>query len=220
MKIAILFSGRIFKFGNHYNNIMENIVQDHDADIFLSHSPELDEDLDAFCDLYNPVALINDPIPEYDFTMYPLHIYSNTNRRNCFSMYYNRLRVFNLLDDHIKKTGIQYDCILSYRLDLFSYNKIDYNIQPNTLYIPQGSDWCNGINDQVAYGNYEPMKAYMSVFNNIYNILNSGCPFHPELINSENILLNNISIERVPFNYDIIRGNNSKIICTMECLLP
>ena len=46
MNIAIIFSGRIYKFANHYNNIMDNIVQDNNVDFFLSHSPELDEDLD------------------------------------------------------------------------------------------------------------------------------------------------------------------------------
>ena len=209
MKIAILFSGRIFRFGNHYNNIMENIVQGHDADFFLSHSPELNEDLESFYELYKPVALCNDPIPEFDFTQYPVFPEFTTNRRNITSMLYNRLRLFNLLDTHIKTNNIEYEYIVSYRLDLLSYNKLDYKIEPNILYIPEGSDHCGGINDQVAYGAYEPMKKYMNTFNNIYNILNSGCPFHPELINKENLLLYTINIQRVPFHYEIIRGGHS-----------
>jgi hypothetical protein len=212
MKIAILFSGRIFRFGNHYNNIMENIVQGHDADFFLSHSPELDEDLESFCEMYKPVATSNDPIPEFDFTQYPVFPEFTTNRRNIISMLYNRVRVFNLLETHMKINNIEYDFIVSYRLDLFSYNKLDYKIEPNILYIPEGSDHCGGINDQVAYGTYEPMKIYMHTFNNIYNILDSGCPIHPELINKENLLLHNINIQRVPFDYEIIRGGHSTYI--------
>ena len=209
MKIAILFSGRIFRFGNHYNNIMENIVQEHDVDFFLSHSPELNEDLESFYELYKPVALCNDPIPEFDFIQYPNYPEFPKNMRNITCMLYNRRRVFNLLETHMKTNNLHYDCILSYRLDLFSYNKLDYKIEPNILYIPDGFDWHGGINDQVAYVTYEPMKIYMNIFNNIYNILNNGCPFHPELINKENLLLYNINIQRVPFHYEIIRGGHS-----------
>lgn len=210
MKIAILFSGRIFKFGNHYNNIMENIVQGHDADFFLSHSPELDEDLDSFCEVYKPVAISNDPIPEFDFTNYSIYPDSNTNRRNVICMLYNRRRVFNLLDEHIKKTGIQYDCIVSYRFDLFSYSKLDYKIEPNILYIPEGSDYCGGINDQVAHGMYEPMKIYMNTFNHIDTILLTTGIVHPESINKDNLLLHDVVIQRTPFDYEIIRGGHSQ----------
>jgi hypothetical protein len=208
MKIAILFSGRIFKFGNHYNNIIENIVQGHDADFFLSHSPELDEDLESFCEIYQPIATSNDPIPEYNFEKYPPYD-ENTRRRNVTCMQYNRRRVFNLLDEHIKKTGLQYDCIVSYRLDLFSYNKIDYNIQSNILYIPEGSDYNGGINDQVAYGTYEEMKVYMNLINHIDTILFNIGVFHAELINKENLLLHKVPIQRVLFDYEIIRGGHS-----------
>lgn len=211
MKIAILFSGRIFRFGNHYNNIMENIVQGHDADFFLSHSPELDEDLDAFCEIYNPVAVCNDPIPDFDFTQYPTFPEICMNRRNYICMLYNRKRVFNLLEEYIKKTGIYYDYIISYRLDLFAYNKIDYNIQSNILYIPEGSDHL-GINDQVAYGTYESMKVYMNAFDNIDNIMKNNKWFIAELINKTNLLLHDICIERTTFDYEIIRGSHSTYI--------
>lgn len=209
MKIAVLFSGRIFKFGNHYNNIMENIVQGHDADFFLSHSPELDEDLESFCEIYQPIATSNDPIPEFDFTKYPNYPGSVTHRRNVICMFYNRRRVFNLLDTHIKTNNIEYDCIVSYRLDLFSYNKIDYNIQSNILYIPEGSDHYGGINDQVAYGTYEPMKKYMNPINHIDDILLNIGIFHAELINKENLLLHKVAIQRTLFDYEIIRGGHS-----------
>ena len=102
---------------------------------------------------------------------------------------------------------------MSYRLDLLSYNKLDYKIEPNILYIPEGSDHCGGINDQVAYGTYEPMKIYMNIFNNIDNILHNIGVFNPELINKENILLHSLSIQRPLFDYEIIRGSHSRVIC-------
>ena len=189
---------------------MENIVQDHEADFFLSHSHELDEDLDTFCEIYNPVAVCNDPIPEFEFTKNAKIVPNgNINITNCSCMLYNRKRVFNLLDQHIKHTDIQYDCIISYRLDLMSYGKLDYKIGSNILYIPKESDWGGGINDQVAYGTYEPMKVYMNTFNNLYSIVKNAWPPYPELINKAHLELEGIKIERVKFDYEIIRGGHS-----------
>ena len=62
MKIAILFSGRINRYQEHYENILTNIVQNNDADFFLSHSPECEEDIEKFCTIYRPKTVNNDPI--------------------------------------------------------------------------------------------------------------------------------------------------------------
>ena len=198
MKIAILFSGRIYKFGNHYNNIMENVVQDHEADFYLSHSPEIKEedDLELFKEIYNPIAVCNDPIPAFDFEEYPIIEASNTKKRNVVSMFYNRMRVFELM----KNSGKIYDSIVSYRLDLFSYNKIDYTINSESIYIPEGQDHFNGINDQIAYGLYEPMSIYMNAFSSMKRYLDEKkCLFHPEIINKCHLISNNVPIVRTGY---------------------
>jgi hypothetical protein len=208
MKIAVLFSGRIYKFGSHYNNIMENVVQDHEADFYLSHSPELNEEaeLELFKEMYNPVAVCNDPIPDFDFNQYPVIDELYTKRRNVVCMHYNRKRVFELM----KKSGKIYDCIVSYRLDLFSQSKIDYTNLGKSIYIPEGQDFNGGINDQVAYGTYEPMSIYMNLFDSMKQYLDEKKTiFFPELLNQCHLFENNISIIRVPYNYKIIRGGHS-----------
>jgi len=211
MKIAILFSGRIYKFGSHYNNIMENVVQDHEADFYLSHSPEIKEeaDLELFKEIYNPIALSNDPIPEFDFEQYDIIEEFYTKRRNVVSMFYNRMRVFELM----KNSGKIYDCLVSYRLDLFSYNKIDYTIDSNSIYIPEGCDHYNGINDQVAYGSYESMSIYMNVFSFMKGYLDEKkCKFHPEQINKCHLISNSVPIVRTGYIYNIVRGGDSLYI--------
>jgi len=208
MRIAVLFSGRVYKFGAHYNNIMENVVQDHDADFYLSHSPEEDNecDLELFKEIYNPVAIINDPIPEFDFNEYPIIDELYTKRRNVVSMFYNRKRVFKLM----KASGKKYDCIVSYRLDLFSYSKIDYTNLGKSIYIPEGQDHFGGINDQVAYGAYEPMNIYMNLFDSMKQYLDEKKTiFFPELLNKCHLFENKISIIRKLYNYKIIRGGHS-----------
>ena len=215
MKIAILFSGRVYKFGSHYNNIIENVVQDHDADFYLSHSPEEDNkgDLELFKEMYNPVAICNDPIPdkepEFDFEEYPIPENFLTIKRNVVSMFYNRKRVFEL----IKTSGKQYDCIVSYRLDLFSSSKIDYtNLDRESIYIPEGQDNNGGINDQIAYGTYKPMSIYMNLFDSMKIHLDNKCNFHPENINKFHLLRHDVSVVRVPYKYEIVRGpQNAKV---------
>ena len=61
MKIAFLFYGRIKKFDKFY---MKNIVplKEHTIDCFLSHSPDLNEDLTGFISLYKPISYTNDEI--------------------------------------------------------------------------------------------------------------------------------------------------------------
>jgi hypothetical protein len=206
MKIAILFSGRVYKFGSHYNNIMEHVVQDHEADFYLSHSPELNEEteLELFKEIYNPVAVCNDPIPEFDFNEYPVIDELYTKRRNVVSMHYNRKRVFELM----KASEKEYNCIVSYRLDLFSHSKIDYtNLDQSSIYVPDCQDHFGGINDQVAYGTYEPMSIYMNLFDSMKQYLDEKKSiFFPELLNKCHLFENNISVIRVPYNYKIVRG--------------
>ena len=215
MKIAVLFSGRIYKFCSHYNNIMENVVQDHDADFYLSHSPELNEEteLELFKELYKPVAVCNDPIPDkgtdFDFEEYPIVSEVNTSRRKVVCMHYNRKRVFDLM----KASGKVYDCIVSYRLDLFSQSKIDYSNLGNAIHIPDCQDHLGGINDQVAHGTYEPMSIYMNVFPFIKKYLDSKTSIlHPERLNMCHLLSNNVPIIRTNFDYHIVRGpQNPKV---------
>jgi hypothetical protein len=49
-------------------------------------------------------------------------------------------------------------------LDLVKENK-------TAVFIPEGFDHCGGINDQIAYGAYEPMRVYLNTLDSIINIL-------------------------------------------------
>lgn len=190
---------------------MENVVQDHDADFYLSHSPEEDNegDIELFKEIYNPVAVCNDPIPdkgpEFDLDQYPVYS-SRIKRRHIVSMHYNRKRVFELM----KASGKEYDCIVSYRLDLFSRSKIDYTkLDRESIYIPEGQDHYGGINDQVAYGIYKPMSIYMSLFDSIKQYLeNNICTLHSELLNRCHLFENKVPIIRTQFKYEIVRSHS------------
>jgi hypothetical protein len=187
MKIAMVFSGRIKKYSQHLDNILNNIVQDNEVDFFLSHSPELIEDLDEFSRFYKPKIIINDPIKYKDYSKFITH--DETSHHNVSSMLINRLRVQKAVFEYSNKNNINYDLVISYRFDLFCYNKLDLNyflkeIQQNNnnhyLFIPSGDDY-GGINDRLAIGSMYSISKYLQLYEKLDEIMESGnCIFHPE----------------------------------------
>jgi hypothetical protein len=209
MKIAILFYGRLNKFREHKDNILNAVGNDNDIDIFLSCSNEPDNIVAEFIDLYKPVDVLNQSII-LPITL--LQAIENKNRKNgiinnIILHFMNKSNVFKLLLNYINKTGIKYDIVISLRLDLLLDDKFNFSNfinNNNFIYIPEGNDWEGGINDQIAYGNIEAMKKYMFIFNNmIYLLNNKNNVIHPERLTRENIYHNNLNMIRFNLKYTI-----------------
>lgn len=202
MKIAILFSGRINYYKDVYNNIIDKIVNNYQIDFYLSTSPDISnqDDINGFIDLYNPIKVINEPINhDFDYNKYE-KLSCWVRPQNICDMWYNRMRVFNVIED-------KYDIILSYRLDLNAFNCINYDIN-DFINIPLCDDYSGGVNDQIAYGNYNEMKKYMNLYSYIPEILNN-CKMHPETILKYYINNYNLNIKRCEkFIYYIINNEN------------
>jgi hypothetical protein len=226
MKIAILFSGRIDKYDQHYANIMERIVQDHDADFFLSHSPELSEDLEDFARIYRPKAINNNPIHFTDFTGYKCHP-DTSKPHNVLSMWVNRQRVFQEMRNYMINTNTWYDVVIHARIDAWYDESLNYSIFSSSclgdrdIYVPQGSDW-GGINDQFAVGSYYSMESYMNLFDDVHNVLdhvtipdleiheNRNMPrayyYGPEPCLKKHLELQGVLVHRFSFRYRLING--------------
>ena len=205
MRIAVLVYGRLDKCAEHYDNILESIGKENAIDFFLSsdNSPELR--LHEFINLYKPVSYNNLPIQyNHNFQKYPGKI-DNTNIDNTIRHFINKYRVFSLLEDHIDKQNVQYDVVLSLRVDLIVHNSFNFNnLENNTIYIPDCCDFRGGINDQVAYGKIDVMKKYNSVFLNIVYLLKDNISIpHPESLTYANINLYKLQIKRVDLKYII-----------------
>jgi hypothetical protein len=207
MRIAVLVFGRLAKCVEHYNNILESLGEDNIIDFFASSDNSPQSQLNEFIELYKPILYNNEPI-QYTCN---LGIYPNkpetTNIHNVTCHFINKGRVFSLLEEHIKKENIQYDVVVSLRLDAIYYNKFDYgHLADNTIYIPSGNDWLGGINDQVAYGVIEVMKKYNSIFSNTINLLEQGLSIpHPESLTRANPLYYNVNIQRVNLSHQVLR---------------
>ena len=172
LRLAILMAGRILNYKDAYPNIMENIVQGNTVDFFLSHSPELDEDLEDFHRIFQPKILNNDP---HDIKVVN-PAFQHQHRHNVIKMFYNRQRIFNDFKKYMADNNVTYDIIISYRADTIVFEKLDYSlfkdIGTNTIYIPTDFDWSRiGTCDQMAFGNLPVMEKYMSIYNDINRYL-------------------------------------------------
>lgn len=225
-RIAILFSGRIEKYDQHYTNIMERIVQDHDADFFLSHSPELSEDLEDFGRIYRPKAINNDPIHFPDVSEYKCHP-DTSKPHNVLSMWVNRRRVFQEMRNYMINTNTWYDLVIHARIDAWYDESLNYHnlslndVGDRDIYIPQGNDW-GGMNDQFAVGSYYSMESYMTLFDDVNNVLdhvtipdldiheNRNMPrayyYGPEPGLKKHLELQGVLVHRFPFRYRLING--------------
>lgn len=206
-KIAIFFSGRI----NRTQQTIETLL-------FMKKKFKIE----FFCS-------INDSRVDYDFINlfdikksnynFEKHVFPEnlkiknkrpeTNINNTMSMFYNWMKNFQLIENFQKKQNMLFDIIINYRSDILSSEFINFdkieNINFNTIYIPQGNDW-GGVNDQMAFGNFDSMKKYCEIYKNIqkYND-NDNVIFHPETLLKHHLKCSNVNIIRFYFKYVLVK---------------
>lgn len=203
MRICVLVYGRLNKCAEHYNNILDSIGKENDIDFFCSSDNSSEELLQDFIRIYNPISYTNDKI---DYTL-DLSKYQKTPETNVDFMirhFINKNRVFGLLEKYIEKNkNIAYDIVISLRVDLIFLNKFNflyYIKDNNSIFIPYINNY-RGVNDQLAFGDYNTMKKYMNIINNcVYLIENYSILVNPEIITQTNIEFYNLQI----MNFDII----------------
>lgn len=106
-------------------------------------------------------------------------------------------------------TPLGYDVYVKSRCDITLSDKVAferYYYDDGTVYIPEGNDFAPGaVNDQFAFGNYESMKKYFSVYLNHERLFDSGVQFHPETYLAENMRRLGVNIVRIPITNTIVR---------------
>lgn len=211
MKIAILFSGRINRYQEHYENILSTLVQDNEADFFLSHSPECDEDLAHFSSIYHPKTVNNEPISYGDLSAY--HCHPQSNSHNVMCMWINRQRVFQDMRDYMIKHNVWYDLVICTRLDTWCYEPLNVSkyidLSDSEIYVPEGSDW-GGLNDQMAIGNFHAMEKYMMLYPYMPSILETLMStigyYGPEPILKTHVDIQELVVHRFSLSYRLING--------------
>ena len=147
-KLSVVFSGRTDKALEHHN-IFHGVFGD--ADYYISCCPKTATDIEAITELYKPKGICTDPIP-YE--------------TNVECMFFNRKRAFDMIQDSER-------VVISCRFDLYIHEMFSIHefLEDNTIYIPYGEDH-GGVNDRLAFGNYESMKVYCNA------VVNQE--YHPE----------------------------------------
>ena len=206
MKIAVIFSGRIKSYEQQLEYLM-NLQNKFNLDFYCSINQEN-------IDLYHQNFLNLFKVKEYNFEKSEYNEEWNkynskycVNKKNTVSRFYNDYKCFKLIEQYQYENNFKYDIILKFRADIVSTNEFNFieNIEKNTIYIPNEYDHC-GLNDQIAYGNFDTMKIYCDIYNQIENLCKEGVDFHPESLVLNQILKNNIRIIR--FNYYYHLNNN------------
>jgi hypothetical protein len=202
MHIAVLIYGRLNNCIEHYNNIRESLGKHNDIHFFLSSDQSPESLLNGFISLYQPKLYNNQAIHyECNLSIYPGKR-EETNIHNMICHFMNKNRVFLLLEEYIQKENIQYDCVVSLRVDcIFQTNFIFNDIRNNTIYIPNGFDYVDrGINDQIAYGKLDVMRKYNSI--HAADLLDKKLSIpHPESLTYANIHFHRLQVSRVHLEY-------------------
>ena len=125
--------------------------------------------------------------------------------RNVLNMWHNRYLAFATAPEGYDVYVImRYDITIS---DLINFE--DYEYDDFILYIPSDNDHGQGVNDQMAFGNREAVKKYVSIHTNHLHLFNTidhnwYSYFHPETYTTRNLVNQNVNIVRVPQKTQIV----------------
>jgi len=120
------------------------------------------------------------------------------------SMHYSIYKSNQLKCDYENENNIIFDKVIRMRFDSdFEGKELYLNNIPDGVNIPEGEDWCGGINDQFAIGSSISMNLYSDLYNYIDQVEN--VPYHPETIFRKYFEMRNVPINRINFT---VRINN------------
>lgn len=117
-----------------------------------------------------------------------------TSVQNCWNMWHNIFVGFSMLPKDA-------DIYVRNRTDIVlsgPCNFEQYDTTRRAVFIPSGNDYWHGINDQFAFGSYEVMKAYCSLYLSVQKYYDAGTLFHPESMLKKHLDTMEIEIVRLP----------------------
>lgn len=222
MQIAICITGRLNDDIEQYNNLIYMITNNketkYEIDFFVSYAKKSEQQvIDNFIKLYQPKDMMQNDEEYFDISKYTKGNY--TIPHNTLCMYLNKKNVSNMLKKYIETHNIKYNIIISTRIDLCYNSVINYDmlktpIDNNILCIPSpeydhgdiiGNTRWFGINDQIAYGNYDTMIKYLETYDSLYDMLENGIILHPETLLFNYLKKIKMELFRFPFSYYIKR---------------
>lgn len=206
LNIAVLIYGRLKKANDSFSHIKNSLKKYNNINFFLSTDNANSNEIEQFIKKYNPKVFDN-TLKNIDYESNKLVRYQKrpeTNINNMLKHFLNKLTVFNIFENYYLKNNIKYDVVLAIRCDIFDISEFNFdNIIDNNIYVPIIHNYYN-MNDQIAYGNITVMKQYMTIYNNLDNlVIHKKCIIHPETLTLYNLLLNSIKINKINLTYTL-----------------
>ena len=201
MNIALYISGRSKLYDKWLIKQLQN-NKEHKIDIFSSFNEDENKD---FNNLINPVCVKWEKYTLPGKWSNISHKHESTKPQNMCSMYYNNKRSFELIEEHMKNNNIKYDLIVKYRPDIMREDLPNFFItENNEVYTPDEHifGW-PGINDMIAFGNFESMKVYSNMYDCIDEYINNNVLFHPETMLRYHLDNKGITIKNFKYKYDL-----------------
>ena len=193
--IAIIYSGFLRTWEQVRQNHLDNLWRQGCFLHFHTDKKPVDnrkgKTLVPMC--YHPLA--------EQLTSFPAALRTNqrpeTSIGNTLNQWRNRKNAF-------KHAGIGCHVYVIARTDIEFSGPINLNIIPGKVYIPSGCDY-GGVNDQFAFGDYDSMQVYCSLYDHYSKYFNEGLTFHPESYLHHHLVANGIEIIRIPQTNNIVR---------------
>ena len=119
--------------------------------------------------------------------------------RNMTSMFYNQFKCMEMIYNH----NLHFNIVVKWRTEISFREMFQFEntLEKQTVYIPSDFDW-GGINDQIAYGDFESMKLYSDLFKHLLDYIHIRA--HPETL-LQHHLNKYVKIERFRFPYHLQR---------------
>lgn len=204
--VAIMFSGRIKNY-EHNKAIIKAIQDKYKATVFCSINKKIKSDyIKQFCTDFD----IKDEQINLEPTITPdwvkeLSSTPETSHSNFYSNMYHKYKAFELIEKYQAKHKIHFDCVIFTRVEIDSSLSPTLDIKevkPNTLYVPEPIYDYSGLNDQMAYGDFNTMKLYCNMVNEVKKMCHEQkVLFHPETMLLKHVQNIGVHLERFSHFY-------------------
>ena len=131
--------------------------------------------------------------------------HESTRPYNMCSMYYNNMKAFELIEQHSNENNIKYDLVVKFRPDIMNDNLPDlFLTEIGEVYTPKEHSfgWPD-INDMIAFGDFNSMKVYSTLYNHIDEYIDKQVLFHPETMLRYHLDDKGISIKNFSYIYEL-----------------
>ena len=194
MRIAVLYAGHLRTWEQCRPDQQEKFWTPETDLYFYTYTKPGNTDFKQFVQI--PCSYYNEKVHDYDSNKNDI-----TRTDNTLQSWHNLFVGFCLVPKG-------YDIYVKSRCDIKLSARINFNefaITPHDIYIPKEGDYCGGVNDRFAFGSYEVMKKYYSVYLNHLKLFQAGLTFHTEFYVTENLKRQGVDIHRLNLEDTIIR---------------